>query len=95
MSAPETNITTQKKRHRGPLVGMAIGLLFVAGLIIFWPSGDSTTALTPAEFDAMTESANVPAVDAQTGSPDNSIPALDSGSAVVTPPAAGGADATE
>ena len=34
MSAPETNVETQKKRHRPAIWGMAIGGVFVA--IIFF-----------------------------------------------------------
>lgn len=94
MSAPETNITTQKRRHRGPLVGIAVGLLFVAGLIVFWPYADSTTGLTPAEFDATTENPDESAADAQSGSPDSSDLAPEPGPALVMPPAAGGPSAT-
>lgn len=34
MSAPQTNIEKQSRRHRGPLVGMAVGVAFVAVLLI-------------------------------------------------------------
>ena len=34
MSAPQTNIERQQRRHRGPLVGMALGLAVVALLFI-------------------------------------------------------------
>lgn len=94
MSAPETNITTQKRRHRGPLVGMAVGLLFVVSLIVFWPRGDSTADLTPAESDAAIAEPNVPAADTQTVLPENSVPEPNSGSTSVMPPAASGAGAT-
>ena len=33
MSAPNTNIEKQAERHRGPLSGMAIGLMF-AGILL-------------------------------------------------------------
>lgn len=40
MSAPNTNLETQRKRHRGPIIGIIAGLLFVA-LVAFaafvWP----------------------------------------------------------
>ena len=32
MSAPDTNISTQERRHRGALSGMALGVAFVAVL---------------------------------------------------------------
>ena len=35
MSAPRTNIETQKRRHRGPLIGMAVVVIFALGLL-FW-----------------------------------------------------------
>ena len=34
MSAPETNVDTQKKRHRPAIWGMAIGGIFVAIIFI-------------------------------------------------------------
>jgi len=34
MSAPETNVEKQAKRHKGPLSGMAGGLLFVGVLLV-------------------------------------------------------------
>ncbi len=36
MSAPRTNIETQKRRHKGPLIGMALVALFAVGLIVYW-----------------------------------------------------------
>lgn len=34
MSAPDTNIEKQAKNHKGPLAGIAIGLVF-AGILLF------------------------------------------------------------
>lgn len=45
MSAPEVNIEKQKRRHRGPLIGMAVVVLFVVVLIIYWPSEEAPTDL--------------------------------------------------
>ena len=39
MSAPKTNIEKQKRRHIGPLVGIALALL-VAGALLFWLLGN-------------------------------------------------------
>ena len=36
MSAPQTNIEKQKRWHRGPLIGMALVVIFGVGLIFFW-----------------------------------------------------------
>ena len=38
MSAPDTNIDRQKKRHRGPLIGIAIGALFAFVLFGYFMS---------------------------------------------------------
>jgi molybdopterin-guanine dinucleotide biosynthesis protein A len=42
MSAPQTNIDRQKRRHRGPLIGILAGLAFVAILFFFY-LGDTAT----------------------------------------------------
>lgn len=42
MSAPNTNVERQKRRHRGPLVGILGGLAFVALLFILY-LGDTST----------------------------------------------------
>lgn len=36
MSAPKTNLDTQKRRHIGPLIGIVLSLVFVGGLILWW-----------------------------------------------------------
>lgn len=46
MSAPDTNIEKQAKRHKGPLVGIIAGLIF-AGVLLFalitWMSANGNT----------------------------------------------------
>lgn len=40
MSAPNTNLETQRKRHRGPIIGITAGLVFVAIVTLgafMWP----------------------------------------------------------
>jgi hypothetical protein len=40
MSAPDTNLEKQRKRHRGPIVGIVAALVFVAILALaafVWP----------------------------------------------------------
>tara|TARA_R110001606_G_scaffold198784_1_gene346385 strand:- start:164 stop:439 length:276 start_codon:yes stop_codon:yes gene_type:complete len=36
MSAPQTDIEKQERRHWGPLAGIALGILVVAALFIGW-----------------------------------------------------------
>jgi hypothetical protein len=48
MSAPRTNVTTETRRHRGPLIGMAVAVLLVMGMFGYWmfdeaASGQSST----------------------------------------------------
>jgi hypothetical protein len=84
MSAPQTNIETQKRRHRGPLIGMAVAVLFGVMLIVYWLLEESATADNPqgSEDPAQTEQ---PAVeDVNTGTPP--VPdASGSGTAPTTP----------
>ncbi|WP_050927955.1 hypothetical protein [Aestuariivita boseongensis] len=50
MSAPDTNVETQTKRHKGPLVGIAIAVAFgvVMFLTIFFSAADDDDAATTA-----------------------------------------------
>lgn len=34
MSAPRTNLETQTKRHRGPLIGISLGLILVVAVAL-------------------------------------------------------------
>ena len=36
MSAPQTNIEKQQRRHRGPLIGMAVVVALVAIGFVWW-----------------------------------------------------------
>jgi len=47
MSAPRTNIETQKRRHRGPLLGMIAAVLFGVSLIVYWLIEEVATADNP------------------------------------------------
>lgn len=38
MSAPRTNVEKQRRNHRGPLIGMGLGILVVAGLFAIFMS---------------------------------------------------------
>ncbi len=59
MSAPRTNIETEKRRHRGPLIGMALVVVFGLALLTWWlmeqvgnaeNPGTPTTGETAAEM---------------------------------------------
>ncbi|MCK0166987.1 hypothetical protein MWU52_05430 [Jannaschia sp. S6380] len=34
MSAPETNVEKQRRRHAGPIIGITAGLIFVAIILV-------------------------------------------------------------
>ena len=36
MSAPQTNVEKQRKRHIGPLIGISAGLIFAAIIFVFF-----------------------------------------------------------
>ncbi|MBY6003596.1 hypothetical protein KUV62_06740 [Salipiger bermudensis] len=61
MSAPDTNIKTQEKQHKGPLVGIWGGLGIVAILLVGWlawvfaAADDSEPAAATTEPAAATE----------------------------------------
>jgi hypothetical protein len=48
MSAPRTNLETQKRRHRGPLIGMALVAIFGVGLIVYWQFEEAADGNSPA-----------------------------------------------
>ena len=48
MSAPQTNLPKQRRRHRGPLIGMVAVVLFALGLI-FWLTMRTADEGTPRE----------------------------------------------
>jgi hypothetical protein len=62
MSAPKTNIETQKRRHIGPLIGMALVVIFGGGIILWWqleeaaqgdsPGSDISDSPDPRPIDA-------------------------------------------
>lgn len=59
MTPPDTDLNKQKRRHRGPLIGMALVCVIGVGVILYWifeeaavapgPTDDSE-AVTPAEI---------------------------------------------
>lgn len=47
MSSPHTDIRTQRRRHRGPLIGMAVVVLFGVLLIVYWLFEEAADANPP------------------------------------------------
>jgi hypothetical protein len=62
MSAPRTNIETQKRRHRGPLLGMIAAVLFGVILIGYWLIEEVATADNPTEIAPGAQDTGAPAV---------------------------------
>ncbi|MDZ4088583.1 MAG: hypothetical protein U1E69_17475 [Tabrizicola sp.] len=64
MSAPHTNMETQKRRHRGPLIGMALVVIFGVALIVYWQFEEAAQGNSPTpdtvEADTGTEPAATP-----------------------------------
>lgn len=52
MSAPQTNIEVQKRRHRGPLIGMAVVVVFAVGLIVYWLIKEAANGDSPQNPDS-------------------------------------------
>lgn len=52
MSAPQTNIEKQKRRHRGPLIGMGLAVLFGVVLIVYWIGKELTGSEARRPVDA-------------------------------------------
>ena len=55
-SAPKTNIETQKRRHRGPLVGMATAVIFGFLLITYWIFEEAANGENPQQPKVPTDS---------------------------------------
>lgn len=56
MSAPQTNLEKQKRRHWAPLLGMALVTLFGVGIILYWLGEEvaESDPQSPAGIDAGT-----------------------------------------
>ena len=72
MSAPQTNLDKQGRRHRGPLVGMAIVVVFAVGLMFIWLMDESSGGQTPDDTAATPEAAATPVV---SNPPSETVPA--------------------
>lgn len=56
MSAPQTNIEKQKRRHRGPLVGMVLVTIFGVAMLFFWLTGEAEDGNKPGDAQKTTPS---------------------------------------
>lgn len=58
MSAPDKSLKKQRKRHWGPLVGMALAVAVAAGLLFWWLGQEvvvePVSEETPAQVDETT-----------------------------------------
>lgn len=77
MSAPDTNLKKQRRRHRGPLIGMAVAVT-VASLLLLWliartvsDAPDETADPTPPSAETST---GLPAEGSPTGATDTGAP---------------------
>lgn len=60
MSAPQTNIDTQKRRHKGPLIGMALAVVFGVGLILYWMLDEAAEGQSPLDAEPAAETGTAP-----------------------------------
>lgn len=70
MSAPQTNIERQKRRHRGPIAGITLGVVFVLLLVLGygWMTGEEPeTPAGPTVETPATEPMADPAAPPATG----------------------------
>ncbi len=79
MSAPQTNLATQERRHRGPIIGI-IAVVGFALILLFWLMMDTADQGTPADNNASE-------IDGRTGAPVDVPPADPAQPPVADPPA--------
>ncbi len=61
MTPPDTDLKKQERRHIGPLIGMAVVVIFGIGIIVYWigeevataPEDDGTTLEAPTAEDGV------------------------------------------
>lgn len=76
MTAPDTNLKKQKKRHKGPLIGMAIAVI-VAVLFLIWMLSQNLGTDTPEQEAApsqVEETVGPPASGSVSGPSDTGAP---------------------
>ena len=55
VSAPHTNIEKQQRRHKGPLIGMALAAVFVGVIILYWTNQEPPPMDPTLNSDVQTE----------------------------------------
>ncbi|MGP3696325.1 hypothetical protein [Rhodobacter sp. NSM] len=53
MSASEKDLEKQKRRHRGPLIGIAVVLVFALGYLIWWLGYEAVEGNAPRDADVL------------------------------------------
>jgi hypothetical protein len=69
MSAPRTNFSKQQRRHRGPLIGMALVALFGVLLIVYWIFEEAATADNPQDSVVPGQESQIESGEAPGGTP--------------------------
>ncbi|SDG39900.1 hypothetical protein [Sulfitobacter delicatus] len=57
MSPPDTDLKKQERRHMGPLIGIALVVIFGIGIIVYWTGEEVATA--PEDNSVVEEGATV------------------------------------
>lgn len=57
MSAPRTNLEKQRRRHWGPLLGMALVTLFAVAVIVYWLAEEMAQSDPPSPAGTASEPA--------------------------------------
>jgi len=55
MTAPDTKLERQKRRHRGPLIGIGIAVIFGVGMMMLWLFGAVSDAPPPDGVESQTD----------------------------------------
>lgn len=71
MTPPDTNLSTETRRHRGPLVGMALVVIFALVMIFYWVGWGNEQSPTNDQTGAATEQA--PSAEGQTPAANGSM----------------------
>lgn len=56
MAPPDTNLEKQERRHKGPLIGISVVILFAIIMMLVWGGGDEITEEDAQDGEAQIES---------------------------------------
>lgn len=75
MSPPDTNLKKQKRRHRGPLIGIALVVVFGVAIILYWIAEEAAMAPGPetGEENVMPEDIREGAVELDSDAPTETV----------------------